>query len=294
MVTGLLLVAAVLTFAGLAYQTVPLTATQTMTRELIETGASYSPYPVTDTLTYTTTSVSVSTLTSTGGEAGCLYDEYGCTPWYVSVSHSSITFINTLQTTYETSTTAVVPYSQTVTSQVTESSTSLVPASTALGLTDGSFTILAATVIGLLTLLTAGLTLKPRMTGRPKQATPSEAPPAATAVPAPQPEPPKTIPSPRGNRITVDRKEFEGFLAENQKFLDRSQALISKVDQLANQNKQLRDELQAAKARLGPLEPNTAQNTRQAGEPLREAREIISRLTKEEEKRTSKEQGAST
>ena len=288
MVTGLLLVAAVLTFAGLAYQTVPLTATQTMTRELIETGASYSPYPVTDTSTYTAASVSVTTLTSTGGEAGCLYDEYGCTPWYVSVYHSSITFMNTLQTTYETSTTAVIPYSQTVTSQVTESSTSLVPASTALGLTDGSFTILAATVIGLLTLLTAGLTLKPRMTSGPKQATP-----AGTTAPAP-PEPPKTTPSPRGNRITVDRKEFEGFLSENQKFLDRSQALISKVDQLENQNKQLRDKLQAAKARLGPLEPKTAQNTRQAGEPLREAREIISRLAKEEEKRTSKEQGAPT
>ena len=288
MVTSLLLVVAVLSFAGLAYQTVPLSRTQTITRESTETGASYSPYLVTDTPTYTTTSVSMITITSTGGEVGCLYDEYGCTPWYVSIYHFSFTFKNTLQTTYEMSTAAVIPFGQTVTSSVTESSTRIVPASTALGLTNGSFTTLAVTVIGILVLLTAWVTLKPRMASRPKQATFDGVSLAGTTVPAPQPETPKTTPSPGGDRIAVDQKEFEGFLAENQEFLDRSQALMSKVDQLESENKQLRDELQATKARLQSIESNIAGNTRQADDSLKEASETMSRLAKEAEKRISK------
>jgi len=292
MVTGLLLVGAVLAFAALAYQTVPLSRTQTITLQSTETGTSYSPYIVTDTPTYTTTNVWMITLTSTGGVNGCLYESYygyySCTPPYANVYYSSITFMNTLQSTYETPTTAVIPYSQVVTSSVTESSTSIVPASTALGLTDGSFTILAATVIGILALLTTWATLIPRTTYRPKQVTFSGASHAGTAAPAPQPETPKTMPSPGGNKITVDRNEFEGFLAEEQKFFDRSQALMNRLDQLENENKQLGDELQATKARLGMIESNVANNTRQTDDSLRNAMETISRLAKEADKRTSK------
>jgi hypothetical protein len=46
------------------------------------------------------------------------------------------------------------------------------------------------------------------------------------------------------DRVTVKRKELEGFLAENQKLVDRSQALMNRIDQLENENKQLRNELQ--------------------------------------------------
>ena len=111
---------------------------------------------------------------------------------------------------------------------------------------------------------------------------------AGTTVPAPQPETPKTMPSPGGNKITVDRNEFEGFLAEEQKFFDRSQALMNRLDQLENENKQLGDELQATKTRLGSLEPTVANNTRQADDSLRKARETVSRLAKEADKRISK------
>jgi predicted nucleic acid-binding Zn-ribbon protein len=90
------------------------------------------------------------------------------------------------------------------------------------------------------------------------------------------------------DRVTVDRKEFEGFLVENQKLLDRSQELMNRIDQLENESKQLRDELQATKTRLGSLESNIANNTRQADESLRIARDTMSRLAKEAEKRTSK------
>lgn len=162
-ITGLLVVAAVLAFAGLAYQTVPLSTTQTITRESTDAGDSYSPYLVTNTPTYTTTSVSMTTLTSSGGEAGCLYDEYGCTPPYVSVYYSSITLMNTLQSTYEIPTTAVIPYSQTQTTSTTQSSTSLVPASSTLGLTDGSFSGLALVVFGILAVLAAWVIFNPIM-----------------------------------------------------------------------------------------------------------------------------------
>ena len=87
--------------------------------------------------------------------------------------------------------------------------------------------------------------------------------------------------------ITVERKEFEGFLAENQKLLDRSRVLVSKIDELENENRQLRDELQATRARLGSLESGMADNSRQADESLRKAREIMSRLAKEADKRIS-------
>jgi O-antigen/teichoic acid export membrane protein len=87
---------------------------------------------------------------------------------------------------------------------------------------------------------------------------------------------------PMSDRVTVEQKEFEGFLTENQKLLDRSQAIMNRIDQLENENKQLRDELQAAKARLGVMEST------QADESLRKAREVMSRLAKETDKSTPK------
>jgi hypothetical protein len=94
-------------------------------------------------------------------------------------------------------------------------------------------------------------------------------------------------PRPISDRVTVERKEFEGFLAENQKLFDRFQALMSKIDQLENENKQLRDELQASKATLEAMESNMA-GSACVDELLRKAREAMSRLAKEAEKRTSK------
>jgi len=196
--------------------------------------------------------------------------------------------MNTLQSTYETLTSSVIPYSQTETSSITESSTSLVPASQALGLTDGSFTILAVTVIGILGLLPVWVTLLPRMIYRPKQAPFGEASLAGTEAPAPRPETQETVLSPGGGRIMVDRKEFEGFLAEEQKLVDRSQALMDRIGQLENENKRLGDELEATKIRLGSIESNITNTTSQADDSLRKAGETMSRLTKEADKRTSK------
>lgn len=89
------------------------------------------------------------------------------------------------------------------------------------------------------------------------------------------------------DRVTVERKEFEGFLAENQKLIDRSQALMSTIDRLEKNNKQLRDELEASRARLRTLESNIA-DMRQSDDALKKARANVTRLIEEADERISK------
>jgi len=88
-------------------------------------------------------------------------------------------------------------------------------------------------------------------------------------------------------RVTIQRKEFESFLAENQKLIDRSQALMSTVDRLEKENKQLRDELEVSRAKLRALESNVAA-MQQSDDALRKARNEIARLIEETDKRVSK------
>jgi len=89
------------------------------------------------------------------------------------------------------------------------------------------------------------------------------------------------------DRVTVERKEFESFLAENQKLIERSQALMSTIDRLEKDNKQLRDELQVSMARLRAIESNMA-DMRQSDDALKKARNNIARLIEETDKRISK------
>jgi predicted nucleic acid-binding Zn-ribbon protein len=89
------------------------------------------------------------------------------------------------------------------------------------------------------------------------------------------------------DRVTVERKEFESFLAENQKLIDRSQALMSTIDRLEKDNKQLRDELEVARTRLRTLESNMAV-ARESDDALKKARKEIARLIDETDKRISK------
>lgn len=89
------------------------------------------------------------------------------------------------------------------------------------------------------------------------------------------------------DRVTVERKEFESFLTENQKLIERSQALMSTIDRLEKDNKQLRDELQVSMARVRALESNMA-DMRQSDDALKKARNNIARLIEETDKRISK------
>jgi len=89
------------------------------------------------------------------------------------------------------------------------------------------------------------------------------------------------------DRVTVERKEFESFLAENQKLIDRSQALMSTIDRLEKENKQLRDELEVSRARVRALEVN-ASEMRQSDDALKRARANVARLMEEADKRLAK------
>jgi len=89
-------------------------------------------------------------------------------------------------------------------------------------------------------------------------------------------------------RVTVDRKEFEAFLSDNQALLERSQKLIEKIDGLERTVKQLRDELKVSKDKLDSLEAAVNTSKGQSDESLRKARETMARLAKETEKRISR------
>lgn len=162
-VSGIILVIAVLALASLTYTIVPASIIQTLTLESTETLTSYSPYVASDIITYTTTTVGGPSKTGfIGLEPSCFGISeppyYPCTGVTVTL-YSQTT--QTFESTYETQRTANIPYSQTETTSTTASSTTLVPALEALGLTDGSFSVLAILVIGSLALVTAWLALKP-------------------------------------------------------------------------------------------------------------------------------------
>ncbi|MGA3404454.1 MAG: hypothetical protein ABSD49_01835 [Candidatus Bathyarchaeia archaeon] len=89
-------------------------------------------------------------------------------------------------------------------------------------------------------------------------------------------------------RVTVDRKEFEAFLSDNQALLERSQKLIEKIDSLEKMDRQLREELKASKEKLESLEASVNISKSQSDESLRRARETMARLARETEKRISK------
>jgi len=175
MVTGLLLIVAVLAFAGLAYQTVPMIVPETKTETFIrfQTG----PQPTQVVSTYIgpigTTWEPGQWIIEYNTAGGTTYEEdILCNGGYSGYEPCSLTW----EVTYTNVmlSTPTIAYSYTATSFVPVSSTSLVPASVALGLTDVSFTALVVVVIGILALLTEWVTLKSReSTHRAKQATPA-------------------------------------------------------------------------------------------------------------------------
>ena len=89
------------------------------------------------------------------------------------------------------------------------------------------------------------------------------------------------------DRVSLERKEFESFLAENQKLIDRSQALIGTIDRLENDNKELRAEVEASRARVRALETNMA-DMRQSDDVLKKTTGNIARLIEEADRRLSK------
>jgi len=88
-------------------------------------------------------------------------------------------------------------------------------------------------------------------------------------------------------RIAVDRKEFEGFLADSRVLLDRYQQLNGKVDELEELNRKLNSELEDSKVKVGSDEANVTGSMRETSEDLRRVRAIVERLNREADKRIS-------
>jgi predicted RNase H-like nuclease (RuvC/YqgF family) len=102
------------------------------------------------------------------------------------------------------------------------------------------------------------------------------------------PETENAVPSSQPDGVTVDRKEFEGFLTENQTLLDRSQKLTKRIDELQKENRQLRDELQVLSAKVASRESSVTNNWRETDDSVKKVLETIARLNKEADKRLSK------
>ncbi len=81
-------------------------------------------------------------------------------------------------------------------------------------------------------------------------------------------------------RITLDRKEFEAFIEENQTLLERSEKMIQTIEALEKANHELRQELQAAQENLKTLKANLDRENPQADDGLRQARERTSSVLK--------------
>jgi len=89
------------------------------------------------------------------------------------------------------------------------------------------------------------------------------------------------------DRISVDRQEFQAFLAENTELVKRYQELLGKLDSLRKLNKDLDEKLHSAEQKLNIIEQKIGVDAQQADEILRKARATMARLMEEAERRVS-------
>ncbi len=89
------------------------------------------------------------------------------------------------------------------------------------------------------------------------------------------------------NRVSVDRQEFQAFLAENQELVERYQKVLDKLGSLRMLNTELEEKLRRAEQRLGLLEQKAGVAVEQGDEILRKARATMARLMEETERHLS-------
>jgi len=89
------------------------------------------------------------------------------------------------------------------------------------------------------------------------------------------------------DRISVDKQEFQAFLAENHELIKRYQELLDKLGSLRKLNKDLEEKLHLAEEKLNIIEQKIGVDAQQADEILRKARAAMARLMEEAERRLS-------
>jgi predicted nucleic acid-binding Zn-ribbon protein len=89
------------------------------------------------------------------------------------------------------------------------------------------------------------------------------------------------------DRVSIDRKEFQAFVAENQELVNRYQELLDKLNSLREINKDLQEKLDLAERRLDSLEKKVGVEVQAGDDRLRKARSTMARLEKETERQLS-------
>lgn len=89
------------------------------------------------------------------------------------------------------------------------------------------------------------------------------------------------------DRVSIDRKEFQAFVAENQELVKRYQELLDKLNSLREINKNLQEKLDLAERRLDSLEKKVGVEVQAGDDRLRKARATMARLEKETERHLS-------
>jgi predicted nucleic acid-binding Zn-ribbon protein len=89
------------------------------------------------------------------------------------------------------------------------------------------------------------------------------------------------------DRVSVDRKEFQAFVAENQELVKRYQELLDKLNSLREINKDLQEKLDLAERRLDSLEKKAGVEVQAGDDRLRKARATMAQLEKETERHLS-------
>lgn len=89
------------------------------------------------------------------------------------------------------------------------------------------------------------------------------------------------------DRVSVDRKEFQAFVAENQELVKRYQELLDKLNSLREINKDLQEKLDLAERRLDSPEKKVGVEVQAGDDRLRKARATMAQLEKETERRLS-------
>lgn len=89
------------------------------------------------------------------------------------------------------------------------------------------------------------------------------------------------------DRVSIDRKEFQAFVAENQELVQRYQKQLEQLGSLRSLNKDLEEKLRLAEQKISSLEQKAAVEVQEGDGTLRKARDTMARLMKETERQLS-------
>ena len=89
------------------------------------------------------------------------------------------------------------------------------------------------------------------------------------------------------DRVSIDRQEFQAFVAQNQELVKRYQELLDKLNSFRDINKGLQDRLDLAEQKLNSLEKKVGVEVQVGDDTLRKARATMARLMEETERHLS-------